>query len=238
MAVVYLIDEKISAVTATIDAVTARMTDMRIGDADTKRELAEETAELQRLRRERTPAYVARVTELTEQMSSHQDRISQLNELIAGHMRRVDENSQRIQVLSQSLSNTTESPPPEVVEEMRQREDELMRINEEITPLSNEFMERSATLQSLTEQLAMMTLDEQIRVKEEQIMSYKQSLEASVEEQTRLKTELDTQTKERRSIVAMKEAHLKREKEILDRLTALESAVRRVPASTSVKPSR
>jgi len=238
MAVVYLIDEKISAVTATIDAVTARMTDMRIGDADTKRELAEETAELQRLRRERTPAYVARMTELTEQISTEQGRVTHLNELIAGYMLLVDENSQRIQVLSQTLSNTTESPSSEVVEEMRQREDELMRINEEITPLSNEFMERSATLQSLTEQLAMMTLDEQIRVKEELIMSYKQSLEASVEEQTRLKAELDTQTKERRSIMALKEAHLKREKEILDRLTALESAVRRVPASTSVKPAK
>jgi len=238
MAVVFLIDEKISAVTATIDVVTAQITDMRNGEMDTKRAIAEETAELQRLRRERTPAYVARMTELTEQISTEQGRVTQLNELIAGHMIRVDENSQRIQVLSQTLSNTTESPPPEVVEEMRQREDELMRINEEITLLSNEFMERSATLQSLTEQLGMMTLDEQIRVKEEQIMSYKQSLEASVEEQTRLKAELDTQTKERRSIVAMKEAHLKREKEILDRLTALESAVRRVPASTSVKPAK
>lgn len=238
MAVVYLIDEKISAVTATIDAVTAQITDMRNGEADTKRAIAEETAELQRLRRERTPAYMARMTELTEQISSQQERTTQLNELIAGHMLRVDENSQRIQVLSQTLSNSTESPPLEIVEEMRQREEELIRINEEITPLSNEFMERSAILQSLTEQLAMMTLDDQIRAKEELIMAYKQGLQASAEEHTRLKTELDTRTKERRSIVALKEAHLKREKEILDRLTALEVATRRVPASTSVKTAK
>ena len=238
MAVVYLVDEKISAVTAIIDAVTAQVTDLRNGEADTKRAIAEETTELQRLRRERTPAYVVRMTELTEQISTQQERTTQLNELIAGHMLRVDETSQRIQVLSQTLSNSTESPPSEVIEEMRQCEEELVRINEEITPLSNEFMERSATVQALTEQLAMMTLDEQIRAKEELIMAYKQGLQASAEEQTRLKAELDTQTKDRRSIVALKEAHLKREKEILDRLTALEAATRRVPAPASVKPAK
>jgi hypothetical protein len=83
-----------------------------------------------------------------------------------------------------------------------------------------------------------MRIEEEISAKQQMIDGYRQALDFYAGEIARYKEELDNKTKERRSVSAMKDAYLRREKEITDRLTALEAVARRVPPAAPAQASK
>ncbi len=238
MAVVYLIDEKMTALTEQMATLSSQMEDQKNAQIATKQGIADETTALQQLRSCLTLEYQAQREKLAAE-------IVEKEKLLESCQRSIEETAAKmpeVGVILQNLMNRRGEnggvEMPELEEEIRRAEEGMAALQLAITELTEKMTQTIGELEGMRQSLSEMRIEEEISAKQQMIDGYRQALDFYAGEIARYKEELDNKTKERRSVSAMKDAYLRREKEITDRLTALEAAARRVPSAAPAQASK